>query len=69
VPQHAGVAHSHPSVSGAVPLLQSEAPALQVYEQLVPLQVEADAFVRLQVLPPQLFVVLRAVTQTPLESV
>jgi hypothetical protein len=30
LPQHAGVAHSQPSVSGAVPPLQSEVPALQV---------------------------------------
>jgi hypothetical protein len=29
-PQQPGVAHSHPSVSGWVPALQSEAPALQV---------------------------------------
>ena len=70
VPQHAGVAHSQPSVSGAVPVLQSEAPALHVYEHFVPLQLAADAFVRLHLSPQalQLFVVFRSV-QMPLHVV
>lgn len=71
VPQHAGVAHSHPSTSGAVPLLQSEEPALQVYEQLDPLQLAAEALVRLHLLPQalQLLVVLSSVHVVPPHSV
>jgi hypothetical protein len=56
VPQHAGVAHSQPSVSGAVALLQSEAAGdvLHVYEHVVPLQVADVAFVRLHLSPQAL---------------
>ncbi len=54
VPQQAGVAHSQPSVSGAVALLQSEVPALQVYEQVDPLQLAADALVVWQTSPQAL---------------
>jgi hypothetical protein len=65
-PQQAGVAHSQPSVSGAVAALQSEdadAPVSQVYEHVVPLQLAADAFVRLHLSPQalQFCVVLRRV--------
>jgi hypothetical protein len=57
VPQHAGVAHSQPSVSGAVPALQSRRPELQLYEQVVPSQLGCPVFV-LQIFPhaPQLAV-------------
>jgi hypothetical protein len=70
VPQHPGVTHSQPSVSGAVPLLQSDDPALHVYEQVVPLQDAADAWVRVHWFPqaPQLAVLL-SLTQEPLQSV
>lgn len=67
--QQPGVAHSHPSVSGAVALLQSEAPALQVYVQVVPLQA-GDAsvpFVAVHTAPHalQLLAVLSAVHVVP----
>jgi hypothetical protein len=45
VPQHAGVAHSQPSVSGAVAPLQSMRPALQLYVHEVPLQLAAPVVV------------------------
>jgi hypothetical protein len=38
VPQHDGVAHSQPSVSGAAPALQSVRPELHWYEHVEPLQ-------------------------------
>lgn len=44
-PQHPGVAHSHPSVSGAVAALQSLEPALHLYEHVVPLQLAGPVFV------------------------
>ena len=44
-PQHAGVAHSQPSVSGAVAALQSLRPALHLYEHVFPLQLAAPVFV------------------------
>jgi hypothetical protein len=44
-PQHPGVAHSQPSVSGAMAALQSMRPALHLYEQVVPLQLAAPVFV------------------------
>ncbi len=70
VPQHDGVAHSHPSRSGAVFLLQSERPVLQVYEQVVPLQLGVPV-VALHALPqaPQLLVVLSSVQVVPPHSV
>ena len=43
--QHPGVAHSQPSVSGAVAALQSLSPALHLYEHVVPLQLAAPVFV------------------------
>ena len=45
VPQHVGVVHSHPSVSGALPALQSFSPELHWYEHVVPLQLAAPVFV------------------------
>ena len=45
VPQQPGVAHSHPSVSGALPALQSASPELHWYEHVVPLQLAAPVFV------------------------
>lgn len=54
VPQQPGVAHSHPSVSTPVFLLQSEVPALQVYEHFVPLQLADEALVRLHLTPQAL---------------
>lgn len=45
------MAHSQPSVSTPVPALQSVVPALHVYEHLVPLQLAADALVRLHTFP------------------
>jgi hypothetical protein len=62
-PQHAGVAHSQPSVSGAAAALQSELPTLHAYEHFVPLQVADDAFVRVHLSPHplQLFVVFSRV--------
>jgi hypothetical protein len=71
VPQQPGVAHSQPSVSGAVAWLQSEAPALQVYEHDVPLQLAADAFVRVHLSPHalQLLVVFSSVHVVPPHSV
>jgi hypothetical protein len=64
-PQHPGVAHSHPSVSGAVAKLQSAWFAMHVYEQVVPLQLSAVALAGLQVTPhpPQLLVVVVGVEQ------
>jgi hypothetical protein len=61
-PQHEGVGHSHPSVSGPTFLLQSDHPALHAYEQrrvLLLVLVPQKAFVALfswQVMPhpPQL---------------
>jgi hypothetical protein len=55
--QQPGVAHSQPSVSGAVPALQSLDPALHVYEHVEPLHFAAPVLV-LQLLPqaPQLVV-------------
>jgi hypothetical protein len=66
-PQQAGVAHSHPSVSGAVPLLQSDVPAWHVYEHVVPLQLALDALVVVQLSPHavQLLVVLSVVHVEP----
>jgi hypothetical protein len=66
-PQQAGVAHSQPSRSGAVPLLQSDAPALHVYEHAVPLQLSADALVAVHESPHalQLLVVLSSVQVPP----
>jgi hypothetical protein len=68
-PQHAGVAHSHPFVFGAV-VLQSENPALQEYEHVVPLQLALEAPARLHASPQalQLVVVLSSV-HVPLHSV
>jgi hypothetical protein len=43
--QHPGVAHSQPSVSGAVAALQSMRPALHLYEHVVPSQLAAPVFV------------------------
>jgi hypothetical protein len=43
--QHPGVAHSQPSVSGAVAALQSVRPALHLYEQVVPSQLAAPVLV------------------------
>jgi hypothetical protein len=43
--QHPGVAHSQPSVSGAVAALQSTRPALQVYEHVVPSHLAAPVIV------------------------
>jgi hypothetical protein len=43
--QHPGVAHSHPSVSGAVAALQSMRPALHLYEHVVPSQLAGPVFV------------------------
>jgi hypothetical protein len=69
-PQHDGVAHSHPSVSGVVPLLQSEAPALQVYEHVVPLQLAADALVVVHLSPQALqLLVVSSSVHVPLHSV
>jgi hypothetical protein len=64
-PQQAGVAHSHPSASVPLPELQSEWPAVQVYEHALPLQLAPDAFVVLQTTPQalQLVVVLVGVSQ------
>lgn len=57
VPQHAGVVHSQPSVSGAVPALQSVSPELHWYVHLVPLQLAAPVFVVQTLLhPPQVAV-------------
>jgi hypothetical protein len=52
--QHVGVAHSQPSVSGAVPALQSDAPTLQVYAHVEPLQLAADAFLSVHTSPQAL---------------
>ena len=43
--QHPGVAHSQPSVSGAMAALQSMRPALHLYEHVVPLQLAGPVFV------------------------
>lgn len=53
VPQHPvpDPGHSHPSVSGAVPLLQSKYPVLQVYEHVDPLQDGAVALLALHLSP------------------
>ncbi len=63
-PQQPGVAHSQPSVSGAVAALQSDAPLLHVYEQLPPLHASAEAFVAVQAMPhaPQFEVVVVCVS-------
>jgi hypothetical protein len=56
-PQHPGVAHSHPSVSGALLALQSIKPELHWYEHVVPLQLAAPVFVLQAVLhEPQVVV-------------
>jgi hypothetical protein len=69
-PQHAGVEHSQPFVSGAVPLSQSAAPALHVYEHVVPLHVADCALVRLHLSPHALqLLVVFSVVQVPLHSV
>jgi hypothetical protein len=54
-------------VSGAVFRLQSDAPALQVYEQVVPLQLAPDALTVLHTLPQaaQLLVVWSVVQVAP----
>jgi len=66
-PQHPGVAHSQPSRSGGVPLLQSDAPALHVYWQVVPVHVSVEAFVEVHASPQavQLLVVVRVVHVLP----
>ena len=55
--QHPGVAHSQPSVSGAMPALQSVSPALHLYEHVAPLQLAGPVFVlHFAPHPPQLVV-------------
>ncbi len=58
-------------MSGVVPLLQSEAPALQLYEHVVPLLDDVDAFVAVHLSPhaEQFCVVLRSVQVVPPQSV
>ncbi len=70
MPQHAGavleVAHSQPSVSGAVAWLQSMKPVSQVYEHVVPLQAGLVALVGLQTSPQALqLLVVVSVVQVP----
>jgi hypothetical protein len=64
VPQQPGLAHSQPSVSGALPELQSVRPLLQAYEHFVPLQLGWPVLL-LQVTPqsPQFEVEFSGVSQ------
>ena len=56
-PQHPGVVHSQPSVSGAVAALQSVSPVLHLYEHVVPSQLAGPVFVlHFAAHPPQLVV-------------
>jgi hypothetical protein len=52
VPQHPGVEHSHPSVSGALLALQSERPELHWYVHVEPVQLAAPVFVLHALLHP-----------------
>jgi hypothetical protein len=64
VPQHAGVAHSQPSVFGAVPELQSLRPLLQLYVHVLPLQLGCPVLVLQACLQaPQFEVELSGVSQ------